>query len=135
MPLLQILGDLPSGISCQPEGHLADGRRVDIKCSYDNLMLPIEVKGQWHRSLWRAADEQLYGLYSSDWRADSKGIYLVFWFGQEVPNNKKPTSPENGERCPETADELREELAKNSFAAQQKRIEIFVLDLVRPQSS
>ncbi|MHA6267197.1 NACHT domain-containing protein [Aliiroseovarius sp. CAU 1755] len=130
--LLKMFGDYPYGILCEPEGHLADDKRADIKCTIDQLMLPIEIKGQWHKDLWHAADTQLDRLYSNDWRAERKGIYLVFWFGPNVPKNKKLKSRGKGSKRPTTAEELRLELVEHSEVAKQGRIEIVVLDMVRP---
>ncbi|MEH6725062.1 MAG: hypothetical protein V7703_02810, partial [Hyphomicrobiales bacterium] len=130
--LLKILGDYPCGILCEPEGHLADDKRADIRCTIDKLMLPIEIKGQWHKDLWSAADTQLDRLYSNDWRAEHKGIYLVLWFGDKVPENKRLKSPGQGRESPTTADELRQALIENSEAAKQGRIDVVVLDVTRP---
>lgn len=132
--LLKMFGDYPNGILCEPEGHLADDKRADIRCTISSLMLPIEIKGQWHKDLWHAADTQLDRLYSNDWRAERKGIYLVFWFGEDVPSNKKMKPLEGGGNHPTSPDELRSALIQNSVAARQGNIEVVVLDLVRPQS-
>lgn len=131
--LLKMFGEYPYGILCEPEGHLADDKRADIRCTIDQLMLPIEIKGQWHKDLWRAADTQLDRLYSNDWRAERKGIYLVFWFGEDVPKNKKLKSLGKGTNRPTTADELRLALIENSVVAKQGGIKVVVLDLVRPK--
>lgn len=128
--LLKMFGDYPYGILCEPEGHLADDKRVDIRCTIDQLMLPIEIKGQWHKDLWHAADTQLDRFYSNDWRAERKGIYLVFWFGKDVPKNKKLKFPKKGIKCPATANELRLALIENSAVSKQGGIEVVVLDLV-----
>ncbi|WBU58687.1 NACHT domain-containing protein [Paracoccus sediminicola] len=130
--LLKMLGDYPYGILCEPEGHLADDKRADIRCTIKRLMLPIEVKGQWHKDLWHAADTQLDRLYSNDWRAERKGIYLVFWFGPEVPQNKKPKSPTGGAKPPASAEELRLALIENSVVAKKGDVEVFVMDVTRP---
>lgn len=130
--LLKMFGDYPNGILCEPEGHLADDKRVDIKCTISQLMLPIEIKGQWRNELWTAADAQLDRLYSSDWRTGRKGIYLVIWFGTDVPKQKKLRSPKKGANLPTSADELRLALIENSDIAKTGSIEIFVLDLARP---
>lgn len=130
--LLKMFGDYPYGILCEPEGHLANDKRVDIKCTIDQLMLPIEIKGQWHKDLWHAADTQLDRLYSNDWRAERKGIYLVFWFGPNVPQKKKLKSLGNGRNRPNTADELRLALIESSEVAKKGLIEVVVLDMVRP---
>ena len=130
--LLKMFGDYPNGVHCEAEGHFADNKRADIRCTIDQLMLPIEIKGQWHRELWQAADTQLGRLYSTDWRAERKGIYLVFWFGDDVPNNKRLKTLKGANKQPTTAEELRLELIENSADARQCNIEIFVMDMVRP---
>ena len=53
--VLKMLGEFPAGVACAPEGHLAQDKRADIVCTIGELMLPIEVKGQWHSELWSAA--------------------------------------------------------------------------------
>ena len=128
--LLKMFGDYPNGVQCEAEGHLADNKRADIRCTIDQLMLPIEVKGQWHRELWHAADTQLSRLYSTDWRAERKGIYLVFWFGGDVPKNKMLKLLDEAEKQPTTAEELRIALIENSSEARQGNIEVFVMDMV-----
>lgn len=127
--LIKMLGDLPFAIQAAPEGHLADEKRCDIVCTLGRLMVPIEVKGQWHKDLWKAADQQLDKLYSNDWRADN-GIYLVLWFGQDCG---KPIAkpPENAAR-PTTAEELLAALVEASSSARSGRTEIVVLDFTRP---
>lgn len=132
--LLKMLGDYPYGILCEPEGHLADDKRADIRCTIDQLMLPIEVKGQWHKDLWHAADTQLDRLYSNDWRAERKGIYLVFWFGPDVPKNKKLKSPTGGAKPPISAEGLRIALVENSDAVKKGNLEVFVIDITRLQT-
>ena len=129
--LLKIFGDYPKDVQCEAEGHLADNTRTDIRCTIDQLMLPIEVKGQWHRELWHAADTQLSRLYSTDWRAERKGIYLVFWFGSNVPENKKLQILDEADKQPASAEELRLALIENSTEARQGNIEVFVMDMVR----
>ena len=129
--LLKMFGDYPYGIHCEPEGHLADDKRADIRCTIGQLMLPIEVKGQWHKHLWHAADSQLDRLYGNDWRAERKGIYLVFWFGPHVPTNKKLKQQTRGAKPPTSAEELRTALIENSDVAKRGNVEIFVMDLTR----
>jgi hypothetical protein len=132
--LLKMLSSqLPFGIAADPEGHLADDKICDIICSLGkNLMLPIEIKGQWHRDLWTAADDQLGRLYANDWRADQRGIYLVFWFG--VGSSKKLTPPPKRGTKPKSAEELKEALTKHSAAAMNGSLAVVVLDLERPRT-
>ena len=127
--LIGLLRQGVRGIEYTPELHVANDKEVDITCAVEKLRLPIEVKGQWHKDLWHAADTQLDRLYTQDWRAEDRGIYLVLWFGQNQPDNKILQTPGRGITKPKTAEELQEMLKGNSQATQQGRVEIFVLDL------
>ncbi len=127
--LLILLGNRPEGIDLQPEGHMAADNRADIIASVAALRLPIEVKGQWHKDLWHAADTQLDRLYATDYAADRLGIYVVFWFGPTV--GKKLASQGKGKTVPKTAMELQMLLAEGSSAAKAGRVAVVVLDLER----
>ncbi|MDQ0840300.1 NACHT domain-containing protein [Sphingomonas faeni] len=127
--ILKMFGDLPFGIQAAPEGHLADDKRCDIECTLPGIMVPIEIKGQWHKDLWTAADRQLDLLYTNDWRAE-RGIYLVLWFG--LTTGKKPKKSPFDIGTPETAGQLRNALAIQSVTTREGRTEIVVLDLTRP---
>ncbi|WP_342609125.1 hypothetical protein [Vibrio tritonius] len=127
--LIGLLRQGVEGIEYTPEQHVANDKEVDITCAIEKLRLPIEVKGQWHKDLWHAADTQLDRLYTQDWRAENRGIYLVLWFGKNQPENKILQTPGTGINKPKTAEELQEMLKVNSQATLQGRVEIFVLDL------
>ncbi len=129
--LLGLLRQSADEITLEPETHVARDKEVDITCSVGTLRMPIEIKGQWHRDLWHAADTQLDALYTQDWRAEDCGIYLVLWFGAQGQKNKKLKSPGRGVRRPGTPNRLREMLASTSRAAVDGRISVFVLDLTR----
>lgn len=120
-----------TSIEFVPELHVADNKEIDIGCTLGNLLVPIEVKGQWNDALWTAADDQLDRLYTPDWRADDLGIYLVFWFGRDVPPNKRLRSPGRGHRPPDTPAALRDQLIARSRAAGSGRVSVVVLDLTR----
>jgi hypothetical protein len=112
-------------VDCQPEADYANDKRADIRLSYQNQFeVPIEVKGEWHPQLWKAAQSQLVQQYSIAPNANGYGIYLVLWFGGKgMPNandgRKKPTSPEE---------------LKTRLEAQLNRERIFirVLDVTYP---
>ncbi|MCR9057380.1 MAG: hypothetical protein NXI02_08600 [Rhodobacteraceae bacterium] len=127
--ILKMFGELPFGIQASPEGHLADDKRCDIECMLPGIMVPIELKGQWHKDLWTSADRQLDLLYTNDWRAE-RGIYVVLWFGHVA--SKKPCRPPAGVDPPMTAEALRKALAAQSATTREGRTEIVVLDLTRP---
>jgi hypothetical protein len=128
--LIKLLRTIDGQLEYDPESHGADDRRVDIAVrAGPSLILPIEVKGQWHRDLWTAADGQLDHLYANDWRADRCGVYLVLWFGEA----ERVAPPPAGMPAPQTPGELREALRAVSRAAQAGRVEIVVFDLTRPK--
>lgn len=130
--LLGLLRQGCQGITLDPERHVAGDREVDIACSAGALRMPIEIKGQWHPHLWRAADTQLDFFYSRDWRADGRGIYVVLWFGAEVPHNKRLKSPGRNQQLPTDPISLRDSLRAGSKAVNDGRVEIYVLDVTRP---
>lgn len=129
--LLGLLRQGSKGVVFDPEGHIADDKEVDISCSVGALRLPIEIKGQWHRELWTGADQQLDRLYTRDWRACDRGIYLAFWFGDQALSGKRIASPGRSIERPVTPNQMREMLVARSSAARSGRIEVVVLDLSR----
>lgn len=129
--LLGLLRQGSKEITFDPEAHVAADKEVDIACSAGALRIPIEVKGQWHPELWRGADMQLDALYTRDWRAEGRGIYLVLWFGDQNLPNKCLKKPGRGTEPPQTANELREMLITGSKSVREGRVIVFVLDLVR----
>ncbi|EXI78803.1 MAG: hypothetical protein AW10_02793 [Candidatus Accumulibacter appositus] len=116
------------GVDCQPEGDYFNDKRADMRVSYRNqFACPIEVKGEWHDSLWTALRSQLIEQYALDPKAAGYGIYLVLWFGGKrqrgaKDQGSKPTSPE----------ELRERLQSQLDPVEQKRIFVRVLDVSWP---
>lgn len=116
-------------IHFEPEAHKAGDKEVDIACRCGKLCLPIEVKGQWHRDLWHAADTQLDRLYATDWQAERRGIYLVLWFGQQSAPNKRLAHAPQGVESPQTPADLKSALAARSAAVRDGRIAIVVLDV------
>ncbi len=84
--LLKMIRPVPFGIEASPEVHLADEMRCDIVCTLGNLMVPIEIKGQWHAALWTAADHQLDRLYTNDcWGGRPRGILCQGWLSTFQP--------------------------------------------------
>lgn len=130
--LLGLLRQGSNEITFDPETHIAGDKEVDIACSVGTLRIPIEVKGQWHKDLWKGADIQLDTLYTPDWRAEGRGIYLVLWFGNQQQPSKRIKSRGRGVKSPKTADELREMLIAGSRSTREGRVVIFVLDLEQP---
>ena len=126
----QLLLLMPDGVQIDPEARMPRKRRVDFVASHAQVRLPIEIKGQWHRKLWSAALEQLDAYYTREWRAQGRGVYVVFWFG-DVRERPLPAHPDGLER-PETAKQLRSMLVERLPEERRAQIDVVVLDVQQP---
>ena len=128
-------GVLPAGIDIIPERQAPGHTRADLVFSLGVMHLPVEAKGQWHAELWSAASDQLDRRYTRDWRAESAGLYLVFWFGPDVSKARQLRGPPRGRRRPQTPDVLREALAAGIPEHRRGSLSVVVLDVTRPAES
>lgn len=120
------------GIDVQPEAQYADEKRPDIRISYGGAQgfnIPIEIKRDRHRDLWRAMREQLIAQYTRDPGCMGRGIYLVFWFGGEGMH-----APADGGTRPRNARELEDRLRNTLAPEAQRLIQVCVFDASRPGS-
>ena len=117
----------PLGIDAQPEGQYANDKRADIRVSYADFNVPVEIKKNAHPKLWSAMHDQLIAKYTVDPRADGYGIYLVFWFGSEYTR----TPHENG--SPDSAEEMERWLKDSLSPEQARKISVCVIDVSIPE--
>ena len=129
--LLLLLRQTCRDVTLTPEVHIGGDKEVDIGCAVGMLKMPIEIKGQWHRDLWHAADSQLDKLYSQDWCAEGHGIYLVLWFGHQDKPSKRLRTPGPKRTTPTTQRDLQQMLTSSSQAALDGRLKVVVMDLSR----
>ena len=113
------------GVDAQPEGRYADGKRADIRVSYGEHDIPVEIKKSCHRDLWTAIRNQLIAQYTRSPGAGGYGIYLVFWFGNHAhcrptPDDKAP---------PKDAKELKLRLEESLTDAERRKISVCVIDV------
>jgi hypothetical protein len=126
--LLDLLrGHIPKAIAVIPETRMPDAKRADAAVIYNGMGLPVEIKGQWHKNVWDAPSEQLIKLYTKDYRANGRGIYLVLWFGIVRGKNLVP-HPDGGPR-PGTPEELRQMLVERLDPPERIRVDVVVLDI------
>ena len=122
---------LPQEVDAQPEGQYAANRRADIRLSCSGFHVPIEIKKQSHRALWRAARDQLVAKYTQDPATGGYGIFLVLWFGEP----EKTPLDETGTR-PASPEELRQRLeaciARQLAPDQARKIAVRVVDVSKP---
>ena len=118
----------PLGIDSQPEFDYVNDKRADIRISYRNtIIVPIEIKGEWHPELWTAVKSQLIPQYTRQKETDGFGVYLVIWIG----GSEQPTARDNGRRPPSPSD-LESRLHNHIPKADQQRIAVRVLNVTRP---
>ena len=122
--LRQRLGE---GVDAQPERQYASDKRADIRVAYGDFQVPIEIKKNGHRDLWSAARSQLIGQYSRDPATDGYGVYLVFWFGEDL------TPPPPAGALPNCPSELRTGLEAALTWDERRKISVVVIDVRRQQ--
>jgi hypothetical protein len=123
---------LPIGLSDALEHQMAQGNRCDITVATmvngQRRLLVIEVKGQWNRELFTAAEAQLHDKYAIHPDAAEQGIFLVLWFGgNETIAGRRDATISN-------ADVLADRIAEAVPDDLRKRLDIIVLDLSTPSS-
>ncbi len=118
---------LPHGVDAQPEGEYANDRRADIRVSCRDFQVPVEVKRNKHRELWRACKDQLIKQYTSDPATNGYGIYLVFWFGKD---HTQP--PPSGTR-PDSPTVLEKQLKATLSEDEARKISVCVIDASNPK--
>ncbi len=116
---------LPQGVDAQPEGQYANDKRADIRVSYGDFQVPVEIKRNKHPDLWSALRNQLIAQYTSDPDTDGYGIYLVFWFGKDLTQ-----PPPSGAR-PADAEGLKERLEATLAPDKARKISVCVIDVSR----
>ena len=119
---------LPDGVDSVPEGHYAADARADIRASRRRFNVPVEVKKDSHRDLWRAMRDQLMAKYTTDPATEGYGIYLVLWFAD--PDKPISRSPD-GVR-PSSPDELRQWLEQDLNPEEARKISVIVVDVTKP---
>ena len=114
---------LPQGVDAQPEGQYAGDKRADIRVSYDDFNVPVEVKKSKHPKLWSAARNQLIAKYTSDPATGGYGIYLVVWTGETEIAGASSGPP------PSTAEELGQRLQAALTEDEARKISVCVVDV------
>ena len=117
---------VPTGVDLEPEASYAADWRADIRARCGDFNIPIEIKSDRHRDLWRALRSQLIGQYTTDPATSGYGIYLVLWFGdgrvQTPPHGNRPRMPE----------ELERRLLQDLTQDERRKISVIVIDVSKP---
>lgn len=115
------------GVRIHTEGTMPDSNRCDLLNTHGMMDVPIEIKGQWHDTVWTAASEQLQN-YTREYRAEGRGIYLVLWFGYLGANHPKNPHTWRGQSIPKTFEEMQILLLKKCEGISEKT-KIILLDV------
>ncbi|MDE2662179.1 MAG: hypothetical protein OXI39_04175 [Gemmatimonadota bacterium] len=115
----------PHGADVQSEAQYADETRADIRIACGSrIAIPVEIKKNSHRDVWRAADEQLVAKYARAPESEGYGIYLVLWFGPDYTRVMPPCG-----LLPRTPAELRERLEAQLEPSQRAKVGVIVIDV------
>ena len=117
---------LPPEIGLDPEASYASGWAADLRASCGDFNIPIEIKRDRHRDLWRALRSQLIGQYTTDPATSGYGIYVVLWFG-----DGRVQTPPDGNR-PRTPEELEQRLVQDLTQDERRKISVIVMDVSKP---
>jgi hypothetical protein len=122
----------PQRITIQTEIQHANQNQSDFCLFVDSLMrnqmmLPVEVKGDWHKELYTAATTQLETKYSTDYRSEGYGVYLVLWMGV----NRGQTSKKKHANLDTSSPEKLKLVLEQEILSQNpsSKILVYVLDL------
>lgn len=123
-------------ISQMTEADMPHSKRADLAFCYNQMQLPLEIKGQWHDDVWNAATHQLDAQYLKDWHSEGRGIYCVLWFGDlpQVTGRRLKPHPD-GLDSPTTPEEMREMLIDRIPPERRDFIAVVVLDLISGRST
>ena len=116
------------------EPSMPDEKRCDLLNTYREMDLPIEVKGQWHKDIWTAANNQLQS-YTKEYRAEGRGIYLILWFGKLATRHNKNPRAWKGKKTPTTLMELEELIDIKYSENLSEKTKIIVLNLTKSSKS
>lgn len=124
------------GISVEVEHQHGGQKRADIALrvqttAHPNMLLPVEVKGDWHRDLWKAPREQLAKQYASDPNCHGRGIYLVLWLGAQRGDESAPKHPNQAIRTAEDLQTLLQQTTDETTPGMY--IRVVVLDVSIPR--
>ena len=132
--LVELLaGQMGNRLQIEPEARMPEGKLADFVAIRDTMRLPIEIKGQWNREVWSAANDQLDAYYTREWRAEGRGVYIVLWFG-DVEGKRLPRHPE-GDNSPKSPGELRRMLTARLPEHRRSQLRVHVIDIARPRES
>ena len=125
--LVLLLKRMPITGAREPE--VFDAKKPDFRVSavLDNgasVEIPIEVKQGHAADVWSAPLSQLLAKYMKP-STTSYGIYLIGWYGEEVPH------PETKKKCktPSDFESALREYVNDGLTGQDKKIEVFVYDV------
>lgn len=99
--------------------------------AHEDMLLPIEIKGDWNRDLWCAATEQLARQYASEPRCHGQGLYLVLWLGENRGAAAKPKPHPNHPTHTPADLQMRLQQEANQKTSDQN-IRVIVIDVSIP---
>ncbi len=113
---------LPGGVDAQREAVYTGGNRSDIRVFFGGHAIPVELRRDYDRRLWRAIGDLLGPRYATA-EFSGFGILVVLWFGR----GDMPVPPTG--RRPKTAGELGSRLEEGLTGFSRQGIRVIVIDV------
>ena len=131
--LLRLLRDrLPEGVRAEKEAHEVSDQRVDIRVSYADFHVPIEIKKDSNRNLWSAAKDQLVAQYSRHPATGGHGIYVVLWFSDPPKMRREEGSSRRPCNAEELQNRLEAKIGEQLGPEHARKIAVRVIDVTKP---
>ena len=86
--LSDLRGLLPPGVDGQPEGQHSGRNRSDIRVSFRDFFIPVEIKKNNHRELWSAARRQLIDKYTRNPKPPAMASTWSSGLAQNLPKRR-----------------------------------------------
>ena len=110
-------------MDAQREAVYTGGNRSDIQVFSGGCAIPVEIRKDYDRRLWRAVGDQLGAGYASGTASSGFGILVVLWFGR----GDTPVPPSG--RRPKTAGELCARLGEGLTGFRRQGFRVIVIDV------
>ncbi len=118
-------------VHVETEARHTNDNRSDIRITFGEYSIPVEIKCSSNTELWTAGMEQLRDKYAIDPSSSRYGIYLVFWFG--IEHLRKPPQKLNI-GTPKNALGLKTSLQRILSTEGVEKISICVIDVTQPKN-
>ena len=114
---------LPDGVDAEREAIYTEGNKSDIRVSFSDDAIPVEIRKNHNGRLWSAVASQPMSTRTGAPECSGFRVHLVLWFGQ----GNTPVPPTG--RRPKTPEELCARLEGQLTGRDRHRVRVIVIDV------